>query len=178
MRSMVARDVDRRGSTRARSVRMRTTSILQPHPEAGSGPAMSELEFTALRADVAEHGVLEPLPVTKDGLLIDGHHRLRAALELGIARVPARVVEPPDPLASMLRSALQRRPLYQSQKACLAVELVSLQQAGGQVATLPLGGRSRDLIARTAVVSPRTAQDVLTVHARDRELFEQIKGGQ
>ena len=47
-------------------------------------PPLSEEEYAALRADIAERGVIVPVVVDQDGNVIDGHHRWRIAAELGI----------------------------------------------------------------------------------------------
>lgn len=44
-----------------------------------------------LLADATQRGILEPIIIGPDGRLWDGHHRLAAALALGIT-VPARIV--------------------------------------------------------------------------------------
>jgi ParB-like chromosome segregation protein Spo0J len=45
-------------------------------------PDLTPIEFEALKADIAEHGVLVPVEVDEDGELLDGHHRVRAWQEL------------------------------------------------------------------------------------------------
>jgi ParB-like chromosome segregation protein Spo0J len=47
-------------------------------------PPLTADEYTALRDDIARRGVLVPVVVDQHGRLIDGHHRRRAADELGI----------------------------------------------------------------------------------------------
>lgn len=54
-------------------------------------PAMPPDQFNALKADIAERGVLVPLDVTEDGFILDGHHRYRACRELGIEDFPTIV---------------------------------------------------------------------------------------
>jgi len=162
----------------ARRASRRAVTEVRLHPQALVVPAMSDLDWGAFLADVAANGIEQPLDVTPDGLVLDGRHRLRAATELGLADVPVRVVEPEDPVEYMVRSALQRRQLTQSQKAALAVKLLTLQNRGGAVATLPPPrGRVREIAGRVAGVSPRTMQDALTVASRDQALFEQVLAG-
>ena len=45
-------------------------------------PDLSTDEFEALKADIAEHGVVVPVEVDEHGDLLDGHHRVRAWSEL------------------------------------------------------------------------------------------------
>ena len=51
-------------------------------------PDMAAEEFDALKADIAEHGVLIPIELDEDGNVLDGHHRLKACEELGITDYP------------------------------------------------------------------------------------------
>jgi len=154
---------------------------------------MQAIEWRSFLADVKERGIVTPLEITSEGVVIDGRHRLRAACELGLYEVPVRVVEPEDEVSHMLLAALSRRQLSPSQKAALVVELKQHQRTRAQglehqranlrqnteVATLPpRSERSREIAARTAGVSPRTVQDVETVRLHDQDLFEQVKQGQ
>ena len=47
-------------------------------------PRLSALEYEALKASLAEHGLLVPILVDARNKIIDGHNRMRACRELGI----------------------------------------------------------------------------------------------
>lgn len=47
-------------------------------------PPLSDEEYAALRADIAERGVLVPIVRDQHGNILDGHHRVRIAEDLGI----------------------------------------------------------------------------------------------
>lgn len=51
-------------------------------------PDLSVEDYEALKADIAERGVLIPVEYDEDGNVLDGHHRLRACAELGIKKWP------------------------------------------------------------------------------------------
>jgi DNA-binding CsgD family transcriptional regulator len=51
-------------------------------------PELSGEEFSELKADIAKRGVMIPIEFDEDGNVLDGHHRLRACQELGIAEYP------------------------------------------------------------------------------------------
>lgn len=53
-------------------------------------------DFAILLDSVQANGVCEPLTVTPDGEVVDGHARLRAALDTGIHQVPTRILESHD----------------------------------------------------------------------------------
>jgi N6-adenosine-specific RNA methylase IME4/ParB-like chromosome segregation protein Spo0J len=171
----------------------RPPSELQPHPQAGLVPAMTRAEYAALRSDVERRGLQVPIEITQQGTVLDGHQRLRAALELDNQEVPIRTVEVADELAYMLHAALTRRQLNAGQKAALALGLDQCTQARveaehrrlanlrnqPEVATLPpRAGKTRELVARVAGVSARTVQDVSTVRDHDRDLFARVQAGE
>jgi ParB-like chromosome segregation protein Spo0J len=51
-------------------------------------PPLSDEEFTALKADIAERGVQVPVVKDEAGNILDGFHRVRACEELGIKDYP------------------------------------------------------------------------------------------
>ncbi len=54
-------------------------------------PDMPPEQFEALKADIMERGVLVPIDVDEHGYILDGHHRYRACIELGITEFPTIV---------------------------------------------------------------------------------------
>jgi N6-adenosine-specific RNA methylase IME4 len=169
----------------------RSPHELRLHPKAEQVPAMPPEERAGFAADVAERGLLVPLEISKEGVVLDGRERLRTALELGLETVPVRIVAVQDELDYMLRAAIFRRQLSASQRAALVLELEQYRElrtaarerqwanlgGGPEVATLPPRGKTREHAARWAGVSPRTLQDAATVREHDQGLFEQVKEG-
>jgi hypothetical protein len=60
-----------------------TVTRYQPHPYALLLPPLTGEEYAALKADIAEHGVLYPVILDEDGRVLDGVHREKIAAELG-----------------------------------------------------------------------------------------------
>lgn len=67
-------------------------------------PPLDADAFGALKADIAEHGVLVPVEVDETGAVIDGHHRVRAVEELR-----AEGVRVPDVVVGVVRALRRRR---------------------------------------------------------------------
>src|SRR4051794_2769075 len=102
----------------------RLTSKFRSHPQAALVPAMGEPEYAAFRDDIEVRDIQVPIEITAAGVVVDGHQRLRAAIELGLKQVPVRVIEPAEgPVEYMLSAAIQRRDLTKTQRAILALEL-------------------------------------------------------
>lgn len=70
---------------------------IHPHdirPFTGNADIFRDLsgdEYATLRDSIAEYGIITPLVVTQDNVLIAGHQRLRVAQELGLDTVPCVV---------------------------------------------------------------------------------------
>jgi len=54
-------------------------------------PELDAEEYRALKADIEENGIIVPITVDGSGHIIDGHHRYKAARELGIDDPPIQV---------------------------------------------------------------------------------------
>ncbi len=107
-------------------------------------PALSAEAFAALKADIAERGVLVPVEVDELGQVIDGHHRVRAWSELraeGVS-VPAypRVVRVLGSDDARVRHALTlnlaRRHLSPGERAELVRDLAARGVSGRRIAGL------------------------------------------
>jgi len=99
------------------------------HELADIFPMMDAKRFAALKADIAEHGLREPIIVTENKIL-DGRNRYNACLEL--PEVEPRFVEwdgKGDLLAFIVSMNLARRHLNESQRAMVA----------GKIANMPAG---------------------------------------
>lgn len=51
-------------------------------------PDLAPEDFSALKADIAERGVLVPVEYDEDGNILDGHHRVEACEQLGLSDWP------------------------------------------------------------------------------------------
>src|SRR5437763_671986 len=96
-------------------VEARPPGSLHAHAKASLIPEIGREGFAALRDDIARRGLLVPLEITAKSVVLDGHLRLRAALELGLESVPVRTVAPPDEVEYLLLAAIERRQLSASQ---------------------------------------------------------------
>ena len=91
-------------------------------------PPLSSEEYQELHDDIKVNGVLEPIHVDEEGVVIDGHHRSKIANELGI---PCPVIAHDDLSESQKRSLaftlnLKRRHLNREQRRALGLESLRL----------------------------------------------------
>lgn len=97
---------------------------LRLHPDAESVPLPDQDTYDQMVEDIAARGVVVPLDITDDGTILDGRTRFRIARNLGIRRLPVRVVAPADEFDYMLRAALLRRHLTVAQRKGIAASLL------------------------------------------------------
>ena len=91
-------------------------------------PPLSSEEYQELHESIKAEGVLEPIHVDEEGVVIDGHHRSKIANELG---VPCPVITHDDLSESQKRSLaftlnLKRRHLNREQRRALGLESLRL----------------------------------------------------
>lgn len=163
---------------------------LKVHAAAALFPPMTADEFEGLKKDIAEHGIREPLTAWK-GELIDGRHRLAAAIATGVDWHGhlCDLDDDIDPVAYVISHNLHRRHLTRSQLAALAVDLLPAYQrqarerqiAGKHLpANLPEGqkGESREIAAKLVGVSPRLVSDAARLQSESPDLYAKVKAGE
>jgi len=135
-------------------------SVVTPDDSYQLLPPLSPSQYEALKADIAEHGVLVPVELDETGAVLDGHHRLRAYRELRAAgvwvpqypRVLRHLGSEEAKVAHALRLNLSRRHLGRAERAEVVAGLRQRTRAPGvhgSPASAPLG--------RIVPVSPLTA---------------------
>jgi hypothetical protein len=106
------------------------------HPVADLFPMMTDEELAILAADIKANGLIHPIVVDKNGLLIDGRNRSIACEIAGI--VPAvEVFEGDDPAAYIVASNVARRHMSKGQRAMAVAMVCPVPEKGGK------GKRSR-----------------------------------
>jgi hypothetical protein len=106
------------------------------HPIADLFPMMTGEELANLAADIKANGLLHPIVVDKDGVLIDGRNRDSACEIAGVE--PATVLfEGDDPRAYIIANNVSRRHLTRGQQAMAVAVVYPVPEKGGK------GKRSR-----------------------------------
>jgi len=127
--------LNREKSSAPRRPGQRRTTELCEHEQVGLVPPALPDDFAALLEDIRQHGIRNPLDITRDGRILDGRHRFRAARSLKMAAVPVRFVSPRDeldPESFILRSALRVKHLTDDQRAVLAYEFTRRRKVENQ----------------------------------------------
>ena len=104
------------------------------HPFASIFPLLEGGAFSELAADIAAHGLREPI-VLHDGKILDGRNRYRACLEAGVKPEFVTYTRA-DPLAYVVSLNLKRRHLDESQRAMVAARIATLPDGHRQVGQL------------------------------------------
>jgi len=93
-------------------------------------PPLSREEYETLKTSIRERGLLFPIIVNRDGVILDGHHRYRACLELGVEpKIEVKIFNSPlHEKIFIIESNLRRRHLNEFQKAELTLRLIELEK--------------------------------------------------
>jgi ParB-like chromosome segregation protein Spo0J len=126
-----------------------------PHEIANLFPLMSGEEFVALKADIKENGLKNPV-ILLDGKILDGRNRFKACQEVGVKAI-TQDYDGNDPLADVISWNLKRRHLNETQRASVAAKLANMRQ-----------GERTDMepSANLRKVSQTQAADMLNVSER------------
>jgi ParB-like chromosome segregation protein Spo0J len=101
------------------------------HPLASIFPSLAKEEYEALRADIKDNGLREPISTFK-GQVLDGRHRYRACKDLGIEPKTNPLDAKTDPVAFVISANLRRRHLTTAQRAMAAARLATLKRGDNQ----------------------------------------------
>jgi len=133
------------------------TGNMEIHPLCGLFPLMSSAELAALKADIAAHGLREPITL-HEGAIVDGRNRYRACEELGIVPRFEQWDGKGELLDFILSRNLHRRHLNESQRALVAARIANMRQ-GARTDLEPSANLPE-------VVSQSKAADLLNVSER------------
>ena len=101
------------------------TKNLEFHEVANVFPLMNWQDYQILKFDISENGLREAI-VVHNGRIVDGRHRYRACLELGIEPKLREWDQEGSLVAFAVSMNLHRRHLTASQRAMLAAEIKPL----------------------------------------------------
>jgi hypothetical protein len=95
------------------------------HPACAVWPEMSAANLKELAADIKANGLMEPITLTPDGLLLDGRNRTLACEMVGVT--PITVVYHGNPIAFSISKNKMRRHLGKNKTALIGSQLANLK---------------------------------------------------
>lgn len=139
------------------------------HPAAAVFPMLSDDELGDLAADIKANGLLHPIVLDGDGVLVDGRNRL-AACRLAGVEPTFTPLNGHDPLAYILAANTRRRHMSKGALAMAMVEAV--------VETTTLLGRTlRDDLAKMVGTSSSRIDYAVYVHRHAHPLCLEVIAG-
>jgi ParB-like nuclease domain len=139
------------------------------HPIADLFPMMSDGELSDLAADIRVNGLLDPITVDKDGVIIDGRNRARACEIAGIEPATAPF-EGDDPGAFIIAKNICRRHLTKGQQAMAVAMVYPVPEQGGR-------GKKKTMDETSTLFSPKRLQLARTVLAHSPDLAQAVLAG-
>jgi N6-adenosine-specific RNA methylase IME4 len=123
------------------------------HPAAALFPVLAGAELEALAADIAEHGLLNPI-VLEAGMVLDGRNRQTACRVAGAEPRFEQWVDPGcGPAAWVISQNLYRRHLNESQRAMIADRVATLPPGANQHSSIGLPSMTQAAAAAMLNVS-------------------------
>lgn len=153
------------------NVELKSIEDLKPH-ENNAGIYNDEAD-SALVKSVSDSGILTPLLITHDNVIISGHRRLDAAKKCNLDEVPVTVFESDDELdirRAIIHNNISRvktnEQLGREARELMEIEreFARQRQADGVPVNLPEGsGDSRDIVGKLVGTSGKTVDKVITL---------------
>ena len=145
------------------------------HPIADCFPRMPGEEFIALKKDIREHGLIEPIWLY-EGKVLDGRHRYFACQEVGV-EAKFRQYEGTNPKAFVASLNVNRRHLSESQRAMAAASLANMPAHRPELNSANLQ-TSQTEAAELLQVSPRSVATAAKVkRTAPAEVVDAVKNG-
>jgi hypothetical protein len=153
------------------------TRELELHPLCTIFPRLTGPEFDALSADIAEHGLRQPI-VLHDGMILDGGNRYRACLTTG-TQPCFEIFGGASAVAYVLSANLHRRHMTVGQQAAIVASAQDWANAQtvGKPRHVAVLATVADRAAQSGA-SERTQQRADTVAKQSPELALQVAHGE
>lgn len=148
------------------------------HPICDAFPRMPGEEFVALKKDIRENGLIEPIWLY-EGKVLDGRHRYFACQETGI-EPRFRQYEGDNPIGFVASLNVNRRHLSESQRAMAAANLANMaaHRPSDKSANLPTSAVTQPQAAEMLQVSERSVRTAAKVkRTAPTEVVEAVKNG-
>ena len=147
---------------------------LEAHPLAYLFPLMLPEQFVALKADIAKNGQKEAIITwgEREPKIIDGRHRYRACMELGIKpKIFTSLLSSEELLSWVISKNLHRRHLNESQRAMVAARIANLEH--GQRADL--AQEQERQICRSSPMTQAQAATLVSVGERSVRTAKKVQ---
>jgi ParB-like nuclease domain len=139
------------------------------HPIADLLPMMTDEELANLAADIKANGLIHPVVLDENGVLLDGRDRDRACQIAGIE--PTTVLfEGDDPRAYIIANNISRRHLTKGQQAMALAMIYPMPEKGGR-------GKKKTMDETSTLFSPKRLQLARTVLAHSADLAQAVLAG-
>jgi ParB-like chromosome segregation protein Spo0J len=142
-------------------IEMRPLAKVQPFER---NPRLNDAAVDSVARSITEFGFRQPIVVDGDGVIVVGHTRWKAALQLGLDKVPVHVADLTPEEARMYRIAdNQTAAIAQWDVDLLKLELTDLEALGVDMSLLGFGeddlARYLQVEAKQGLTDPNTIPD-------------------
>ena len=141
-------------------IEIREIGSIRPYEQ---NPRLNDKAVDAVAASLREFGFRQPIVVDSAGVIIAGHTRYKAALKLGLAKVPVHVATDltPDQVRAYRIGDNKTGEIAEWDFAILPIELAALQSAGFDLGSLAFSERELAKLLDTSVKQGLTDPDAV-----------------
>jgi hypothetical protein len=150
------------------------------HPIADLFPLLAGADRDEFRESVKERGVVAPIAVNLQGILLEGRNRLIIADELGV-ECPKVVVDVNDEAGWIIAMNLKRRHLDAGQRAMIAEQLANMPLGGADYRSLNLDTDKSSMVDAAKKMQVSRASVAIARRVRKKaapEVVEKVKSGE
>jgi len=157
-----------------------TDDEIRVHPAAAVFPMLADDELADLAADIKANGLLHPIVLDADGVLIDGRNRL-AACKLAGVEPTYTTLNGHDPIAFIIGQNVNRRHLTEGQRAIAVVRALMCKLHISEIDQTSVardGNIERSRVNRAVVIvehAPELADAVMARTAPFSAAYEQAR---
>ena len=156
------------------------TSLITPNPI--NSEIYDTTDVDELAKSISDHGLLDPLVVTKDGRIISGHRRFAAIQKLGWEDVEVRVVEPDNETIALIEHNRYRQKTKNDilHEARFLEKELKKQIGRGRNAAKSRGGEKKKLdleLAKRLNVGTTQLKQLKSISSYRPDLINEIDSG-
>jgi len=178
--------------------RVKTGNLVVHDKQNEFSPEMNTKKWKSFLKGIEEYGIKQAIVANMKGKVIDGKHRLKAAVELGIEDVLVVYEDIPENEVGtyISETKMNRDDLKSGQKAAIVIRLFYEEEraksVGRQATSMggsnpqldpdldqaENGGRTYEILAKKASIGKSSMANLLAVYNKRPDLFEKVFSGE
>jgi len=166
-------------------VKMKAALDLKPHPKNDFYHSpLDEYDRMSLKKSIERNGILEPLLITPDNMIVSGHQRWEIAQELTLEQVPTRLIDGDEEEVELLlvtsntdRRQNEKNLMKKARQAQRLCERAGISHGGARSPQATLDQLNQDGVAKKLGIDSRTLRRLIKLLTLSEQLQEMVSAG-